>query len=153
MSNLVSMLFAVVDSDVWDASQVSEWAKRLSARLDRPKDWLNELRTCTSTEICLGLIRRVMNENGMVLPSDIGELMAGLTLLAFDDGRLSADEARAQLVDIIDAYGAAFVDAEAAGSLALDDKIYSEMRARAEDCIRYLTGEQLVEVERGFLEA
>jgi hypothetical protein len=120
--------------------------------LNCPKGWLADLSISDSADAALEAVRTAMRESGVVLPDNVGDLMAGLILLRFDSGELSVGAARARLVDIVDAYGASTVDAEAAGVLDLDDEVLSGFRARAEGALRRLANEGLLEADRLMME-
>jgi len=152
MNNLLVVLFVVLNCHAWSHGRLVAWADQLILKLERPKDWLSDLSICQSSEDALDSIRRAMKQFGIMLPDSIGDLMAGLILLRFDKGELSAEAARTHLVDVIDAYGARGVDAEAAGTLDLNDAVYAELRGQAEQTMNQLTSESLLETERSVLE-
>jgi len=152
MSNLLATLFAVLDCDAWSVSQLTSWTDRLISRLESPKIWLINLSINGSVNGCLEVICDTMKESNVLLPDDIGDLMAGLILLRFDNGEFSAEVAKTHLVDVIDAYGTNCVDAEAAGKLDLNDAVYNKFREMAKQAMRYLDSEQLLETERWLIE-
>ena len=152
MSNILVILFAVLDCKAWSIDQVRSWADRLIAIAVHPKTWLIDLSTGGSVDDCSEIVRNAMREFGIVLPSNAGDLMAGLVLLRFDNAGLAAESARQQLVDVVDAYGTSCVDAEAAERLDLMSSNYSEIRAAAEQALRYLNGGQFCESDRRLIE-
>lgn len=152
MNNVLTILFAVLDCNAWSISQIISWSDGLISRLDHPRAWLIDLSVSNSVDDCLDVIREAMREFGLVLPENVGDLMAGLILLRFDNGELSSEDAIKYLADVVDAYEGGCVDAEAAGMLSLNDPVYSEIRKSAEFAVKYLTSEQLLETERRLVE-
>ncbi len=153
MSNLLATLFAVLDCNAWSVSQLTSWTDQLISRLESPKIWLINLSINGSVNGCLKVIFDTMRESNVSLPDDIGDLMAGLILLRFDNGEFSSAEvAKTHLIDVIDAYGTNCVDAEAAGELDLNDAVYNKFREMAKQAMRYLDIEQLLETERPLFE-
>ena len=100
--------------------------------LDSPKAWLLDLSIGDSVDSCLETVREAMRESGVLLPENVGELMAGFILLRYDAGELPEAQARSLIVDIVDAYETSSVDAEAAGTLSLDSSVYLDIRRSAE---------------------
>lgn len=143
MSNILVILFSVLDCNVWSIDQLTSWADKLIARLEQPKAWLADLSISDTVDECLEVIRKTMKESGVLLPDDIGDLMAGLILLRFDNGDLSDEAARSQVIDVIDAYGASCADAEAAAQLDLNDAVYLRIREIAEQAMKHLSSGQL----------
>lgn len=148
INNVLIILFAVLDTSSWDINELSYWVDRLLSRLEHPKTWISDLAINNSVASCLDIIRGAMKESGISFPDNIGNLMVGLILLRFDRGELSAEAARTQLIDIIDAYGTTFLDAEKAVKLDLNHTIYSEIREIAKKTMRYLYSEELLETEK-----
>jgi len=152
LNNIVVILFTVLDCNTWSIEQLTTWTDKLIARLEQPKAWLADLSISDSIDESLEIIRNTMKVTGVLLPDSIGDLMAGLILLQYDNGKLSAEAARKHLVDVIDAYGASSVDAEAAGQLDLNDTSYLEIRETAKQTMNYLKSGQLLEADRKLIE-
>lgn len=151
--NLPAILFAILDSNTWDVSQLVSWTDQLIPRLEKPKFWLIKLSLITSSEDGIKVIHEVLQEFGVILPENTGDLIAGFILLQFDNAKLSEGGTRSQLVDIIDSYeGVCGIDAEAAGKLDLTDPVYSGIRTFAKQTLKYLDSERMLEIERHFLE-
>jgi len=151
MNNFLSILFAIVDSKVWNISRVVAWADQLIAKLDSPKTWLLDLSISDSIDSCLEVIREAMRESGVSLPGDFGELMAGFILIRFDNGELSEETARSYLVDVVDAYGTNSIDAEAVATLSLNSSVYSAFRQNAEQVLIYVSKGQFLETEQNLV--
>ncbi len=148
MNNLLTILFAILDCKVWNIDQITDWTDQIIPKLDNPKAWLLELSTSNSVDSSLEIILEAMKESSVSLPDNIGNLMAGFILLQFDKGVLSAELAKSYLIDIVDAYGANSIDAEAAATVDLNSKVYSEIRQHAKQVLQYLTSKQLLETEQ-----
>lgn len=145
MYNLLVILFAVLDCKVWDIKQLVLWADRIIVRSAHPKAWLINISTSGSLEESLAVIRNAMKEFGVLLPDNVGDLMAGLILLRFDNREIPAEAVRHHLFDIIDSYGMSYIDVEATEELDLNNEVYSEIRKIAEQAMAHLKSEQLVD--------
>ncbi|MET0107190.1 MAG: hypothetical protein ABW072_18910 [Sedimenticola sp.] len=147
MKNVIVILFAILDCKVWSTAQVTAWADRLISKLDSPRAWLLDLSIGNSVESCLETVHEAIRESGMLLPEDIGELMAGFILLRYDSGELSESQARSLLVDVVDAYETSSIDAETAGVLSLDSSVYMEFRRSAKQALEHMNSVQFLESE------
>ena len=132
MSNILVILFAILDCKVWSIAQVAAWA---DGHID-------------SVDSCLETVREAMRESGVLLPENVGELMAGFILLRYDAGELPEAQARSLIVDIVDAYETSSVDAEAAGTLSLDSSVYLDIRRSAEQALEYMSSDRYLESDR-----
>lgn len=152
MNNILVLLFAVLDSKAWSIGEMTSTVDRLITTATHPRPWLFDLCTCGSDADCLAVLRKAMQELGVFLPDDIGDLLAGLILFRFDRDDLSAEVARRHLVDVVDAYGTSCVDAEAAARLDLNDPAYAEIRGVAAKALEYLSGSHLSPTDRSLIE-
>ena len=150
--SLLVILFAILDCKVWSIDQIRLWADRLIAKSTHPRSWLIDLSVSGCTDDCVEVVRKAMWEFNVLLPDSTGDLMAGLILQRFDKAELSVEAARHYLVDVVDAYGASCVDAEAAGRLDLTDPTYSGIRDVAEQAMKYLGDGLLSEADRDLIE-
>lgn len=138
MSNLLVLLFAVMETRTWSVQNMAWTIDTLVRTASRPRTWLLYSCTCQSRADYLSVLRKSMLEFGMLLPADFGDLLAGLVLLRVDADELTAELARCELVEIAETYGISHVDAEAAAMIDLGDPIFVENRTIAARALEYL---------------
>ena len=138
MENELSSLFILLDCEAWNHRQIVDWADQQIERQDDPGIWLFELSTSETDEIALEVIRAEMRAQSVSLPQNAGEIMAGAILRRFDDREISREEARSQLIDVIDSYGANTVDPEAVNTMSFSDSRFLQFREIAASTVKSL---------------
>jgi len=152
MPRLLTVLFAVIDTKVWDLKQLTSWADTLIARSECSDDWLTALSLSKSEGDALKAVRQAMMQHQVVLPDDMANLMVGLVLVRLSSGALGTAEAKCQLVDEVDGSPCDLGDPESVMKIDLDayaskadsaDKRLNALEADADRQLRRLSSASL----------
>ncbi len=155
MPNLLVALFAVVDTNTWSFQQIRSWADESLLCSQCPRLWLTDLSMSTSMEDALSAVRDGLRECMVVLPEDVGDLMAGLVFIRLHKGVIDSHEARRQLIDLVDAYSATHFDMESLMELGFEnsgamlstgvDQELERLSKTAEEVLKYLRDPKIYE--------
>ena len=110
--SIATLLFGVVDTQVWSMSQLRKWADTKIEAASAPSEWLLDLSVSSTYEQAATAIRLLLRNRGSALPEDISDLLVGLTYIRFSQHQLSQEEMVAAVGDILDAYGSSIIDVE-----------------------------------------
>lgn len=110
--SIATLLFGVVDTQVWSMSQLRTWADTQIEAASAPSEWLLVLSLSSTHEEAAAAIRQLLRERGSTLPEDVSDLLVGLTYMRFLHDQLSRREMVAAVGDILDAYGSFIIDVE-----------------------------------------
>ncbi len=98
------ILFAILDSGFWCWERVASWADVLLQDTNQPQSWLIELSMAGSLPAALEVVRGELARRQLVLPPEVGALLAGFVYCAFEDGKVDSSRMVKELVDCCDAY-------------------------------------------------
>jgi hypothetical protein len=148
MASVLTSVFAALDSGAWDIAELARWANGSIRSLSQPPSWLIDLGMCMTIDEAVAIVRAEMQRQSVMLPSNYGDLMAGLILMRVKKGDLSESNARRSLVDVVDAYGSTFTDAEGAYKIDFAQPVCQQVQASSEAMLSALA-KGLSEFEQG----
>lgn len=152
MYNILTILFSVLESDIWDIKTLNNWSDSILLKVDSPQVWLTSLSVCQSKDEAKSIIRQEIENAFIVIPENIVELIAGFILLNFDSGNITLETAYEQLLDYIDSYNSTKnINAELSVKLDLQSSEYNELRAISKIAIAYLKSEEMIMKENKFI--
>ncbi|NVB41815.1 hypothetical protein G6O69_28540 [Pseudenhygromyxa sp. WMMC2535] len=128
LTDLLVSLYAIVDSELWDAEALRAWADSRISELDRPSEWILNLSMCGSGEAAQASLSAALEETGVVLPENYGDLLAGCIILRSERTGSTKQELLVRLFDACDAYAINGLEVSRLGELASAD---TEALARA----------------------
>ncbi|UTW45818.1 hypothetical protein KFE80_02595 [bacterium SCSIO 12696] len=135
MTNLLAVMFCLLDSSFWRAKDISSWADNVILKLNNPKLWIVNLSLVQTSDQALQIIREALKEFFVILPEVTSELLVGFTILRFERGEISKESMRQVIWEIIDSYG------EADSSLtSIEEADYSSCKRKALDALRLVEG-------------
>lgn len=152
MYNILTILFSVLESDIWDIKTLNNWSDSILLKVDSPQVWLTSLSVCQSKDEAKSIIRQEIENAFIVIPENIVELIVGFILLNFDSGNITLETAYEQLLDYIDSYNSTKnINAELSVKLDLQSSEYNELRAISKIAIDYLKSEEMIMKENKFI--
>lgn len=98
------LLFSLIESKYIHLAEIRNISITLYERESIPLYWLCELSVCETIDEAQDILRRKMSEAHMVFDDQYVSFFLGFLYLGTKEGKISAAEFEAELVDTIDAY-------------------------------------------------
>lgn len=98
------LLYSLIESKYIHLPEIRNFSITLHGRESIPMHWLRELSICETIDEAQDSLRRKINETHMVFDDYYVSLFLGFLYLGAQEGKISAAEFEAELVDTIDAY-------------------------------------------------
>lgn len=136
---MLIILFGILDVGVWKKSELVAWADELMTKLDSPPYWLTKLSMCKDLTGAKEVVRTELKKTGTTLPENMGDYLVGLMLFRLDNNQVSDVEAKAEILDLIDAYGITEYDLEGSLKIPLNDTRYDHLREIGVELMEYAT--------------
>ncbi len=161
MFDLLSVLYAVADTDTWDHGELVSWADKMIGESRCPADWIVDVSLSKSSDEVIQIVFRASLEFDRPWPSDLAKLEVGLVLVRLQLGLVDVEKADLEVTDIVDGGDAGVLDPELVLTLDLanlestNGSAYKELRANrlhAKEILDHLTSEDLFSLERELLE-
>ncbi len=137
IGDLIGALYALADSGFWSKSEIGGWADGVIAAIETPRYWLIDLSLRASSDMpaCDVVTFDHVDWLQANFPDDLADMIAGLVLLRYDNGRLPEKETRHKLGDLADGGYVTGIEIEDMWDIPLDDVRLNLLRLLGRDVL------------------
>lgn len=104
MEKIFIIIFAVVQAQYREINFLRDWAKNLLSNSPSKAEWLIKISECSSLECAENATRIELKERRVDISLTFPGLLLGFVFLKYKERKISIDEFKSELIDIIDGY-------------------------------------------------